>query len=185
MERGASGHPVRFALRAADTASAPVRLQVLGRALAGRPFPGEVASGAAVVIATGAAMPTGADAVVPVEMAELDGETAIIDRAVEPGGHVRAAGEDLLAGRLVLSAGTILGPGQLAAAAAMGRDRLVAHPRPIVSVASIRDELQIRVADVARLLGAGGLRPLRDGVVPRGAGAGPEAPQPARRPGSP
>jgi molybdopterin molybdotransferase len=87
-------------------------------------------------------MPTGADAVVPVEMAELDGETVIIGRAVEPGRHVRAAGEDLLAGRLVLSAGTILGPGQLAAAAAMGRDHLVVPPRPIVSVVPTGDELR-------------------------------------------
>ena len=142
VPRFASSAMDGFALRAADTAPAPVRLHVLGRALAGRPFPGEVASGAAVAIATGAAMPTGADAVVPVEMAELDGETVIIDRAVEPGRHVRAAGEDLLAGRLVLSTGTILGPGQLAAAAAMGRDHLIAHPRPIVSVVPTGDELR-------------------------------------------
>lgn len=142
LPRFASSAMDGFALRAADTAPAPVRLQVLGRALAGRPFPGEVAPGAAVAIATGAAMPIGADAVVPVEMAELDGGTVIIDRAVEPGRHVRAAGEDLLAGRLVLSAGTILGPGQLAAAAAMGRDRLIAHPRPIVSVVPTGDELR-------------------------------------------
>jgi molybdopterin molybdotransferase len=142
LPRFASSAMDGFALRAADTAPAPVRLHVLGRALAGRPFLGEVASGAAVAIATGAAMPTGADAVVPVEMAELDGKTVIIRRAVEPGRHVRAVGEDLLAGRLVLSAGTILGPGQLAAAAAMGRDHLVAHPRPIVSVVPTGDELR-------------------------------------------
>ena len=142
LPRFASSAMDGFALRAADTAPAPVRLQVLGRALAGRPFAGEVAPGAAVAIATGAAMPTGADAVVPVEMAEIDGGTVIIERAVEPGRHVRAAGEDLRAGRLVLAAGTILGPGQLAAAAAMGRDRLLAHPRPVVSVVPTGDELR-------------------------------------------
>jgi molybdopterin molybdotransferase len=89
-----------FALRAADTAAAPVRLQVLGRALAGRPFPGEIGPGTAAAIATGAAMPAGADTVVPVEMAEFDGEMVAIDQAVEPARHVRAAGEDLLAGTL-------------------------------------------------------------------------------------
>jgi molybdopterin molybdotransferase len=142
LPRFASSAMDGFALRAADTATAPVRLHVLGRALAGRAFPGEVAPGAAVAIATGAAMPTGADAVVPVELAELDGETVIIDRAVEPGRHVRAAGEDLLAGRLVLPAGTILGPGQLAAAAALGCNQVIAHPRPIVSVVPTGDEVR-------------------------------------------
>ena len=142
LPRFASSAMDGFAVRAVDTASAPVRLQVLGRALAGRPFAGEVAAGATVAIATGAAVPTGADAVVPVEMAEIDGGMVVIGRAVEPGRHVRAAGEDLLGGTLVLPAGTILGPGQLAAAAAMGRDQLMAHPRPMVSVVPTGDEVR-------------------------------------------
>jgi molybdopterin molybdotransferase len=142
LPRFASSAMDGFALRAADTASAPVRLPVLGRSLAGRPFPGEIAPGTAVAIATGAAMPTGADAVVPVEMAEIDGGTVVIDRTVEPGRHVRAAGEDLLAGTPTLPAGTILGPGQLAAAAAMGRNHLIAHPRPNVSVVPTGDEVR-------------------------------------------
>jgi molybdopterin molybdotransferase len=87
-------------------------------------------------------MPAGADTVVPVEMAEFDGEMVAIDQAVEPARHVRAAGEDLLAGTLVLPAGTILGPGQLAAAAAMGRSQLIVHPRPIVSVVPTGDEVR-------------------------------------------
>lgn len=131
-----------FAVRAADTAAAPVRLPVVGHALAGRPFPDAVAPGAAVAITTGAAMPAGADAVVPVEMAETDGGTVVVDRPVEPGRHVRAAGEDLAAGTLVLPAGTVLGPGQLAAAAAVGRHQLLVHPRPIVSVVPTGDEVR-------------------------------------------
>ena len=142
LPRFASSAMDGFAVRAADTTLAPVRLQVLGRALAGRPFAGEVAAGTAVAIATGAAVPTGADAVAPVEIVEIDGGTVVIDRAVEPGRHVRAAGEDLLAGTLVLPAGTILGPGQLAAVAAMGRDQLMAHPRPMVSVVPTGDEVR-------------------------------------------
>jgi molybdopterin molybdotransferase len=142
LPRFASSAMDGFAVRAADTTPAPVRLQVLGRALAGRPFVGEVAAGTAVAIATGAAVPTGADAVAPVEIVEIDGGTVVIDRAVEPGRHVRAAGEDLLAGTLVLPAGTILGPGQLAAVAAMGRNQLMAHPRPMVSVVPTGDEVR-------------------------------------------
>jgi molybdopterin molybdotransferase len=142
LPRFASSAMDGFAVRAADTTLAPVRLQVVGRALAGWPFAGEITSGAAVAIATGAAVPAGADAVAPVEIAEIDGGTVVIDRAVEPGRHVRAAGEDLLAGALVLPAGTILGPGQLAAVAAMGRDQLMAHPRPMVSVVPTGDEVR-------------------------------------------
>jgi molybdopterin molybdotransferase len=142
LPRFASSAMDGFAVRAADTTPAPVRLQVLGRALAGWPFAGEITSGAAVAIATGAAVPAGADAVAPVEIAEIDGGTVVIDRAVEPGRHVRAAGEDLLAGALVLPARTILGPGQLAAVAAMGRDQLMAHPRPMVSVVPTGDEVR-------------------------------------------
>jgi molybdopterin molybdotransferase len=142
LPRFASSAMDGFAVRAADTTPAPVRLQILGRALAGRPFVGEVAAGTAVAIATGAAVPTGADAVAPVEIVEIDGGTVVIDRAVEPGRHVRAAGEDLLAGTLVLPAGTILGPGQLAAVAAMGRNQLMAHPRPMVSVVPTGDEVR-------------------------------------------
>jgi molybdopterin molybdotransferase len=142
LPRFASSAMDGFAVRAADTTLAPVRLQVLGHALAGWPFAGEITSGAAVAIATGAAVPAGADAVAPVEIAEIDGGTVVIDRAVEPGRHVRAAGEDLLAGALVLPAGTILGPGQLAAVAAMGRNQLMAHPRPMVSVVPTGDEVR-------------------------------------------
>ena len=142
LPRFASSAMDGFAVRAADTTPAPVRLQVLGRALAGRPFAGEVAAGTAVAIATGAAVPTGADAVAPVEIVEIDRGTVVIARAVEPGRHVRAAGEDLLAGTLVLPAGTILGPGQLAAVAAMGRDQLMAHPRPTVSIVPTGDEVR-------------------------------------------
>jgi molybdopterin molybdotransferase len=142
LPRFASSAMDGFAVRAADTTLAPVRLQVVGRALAGWPFAGEITSGAAVAIATGAAVPAGADAVAPVEIAEIDGGTVVIDRAVEPGRHVRAAGEDLLAGALVLPAGTILGPGQLAAVAAMGRNQLMAHPRPMVSVVPTGDEVR-------------------------------------------
>jgi len=142
MPRFTSSAMDGFALRAADTARAPVRLRILGRALAGRPFAGEVGPGAAVAIATGAAVPPEADAVVPVELVQLDGETVVVDRPVEPGQHIRAAGEDVAAGTLLLPAGTVLGPGQLAAAAALGREHLLAHPRPTVSIVPTGDEVR-------------------------------------------
>jgi molybdopterin molybdotransferase len=94
------------------------------RPLPARPFAGPPRPGTAVAITPGAVVPGGADAVVPVEAVETDGDTVVVDRPVEPGRHARAGGEDVAAGTLVL------GPGQLSAAAALGREHVVAHPRP-------------------------------------------------------
>ncbi len=132
MPRFTSSAMDGFALRAADTARAPVRLRILGRALAGRPFAGEVGPGAAVAIATGAAVPPEADAVVPVELVQLDGETVVVDRPVEPGQHIRAAGEDVAAGTLLLPAGTVLGPGSAPLAALLTELGAVAGVYPVV-----------------------------------------------------
>jgi molybdopterin molybdotransferase len=131
-----------FALRSADTTDAPARLQVIGRASAGAPASLAVGPGEAIAIATGAAMPEGADAVVPVELVEPDSDTVVVTVAVSPGRHVRAAGEDVQAGVVVLEAGIQLGAGQLSAAAALGRTALLVHPRPRVSVLPTGDEVR-------------------------------------------
>jgi molybdopterin molybdotransferase len=131
-----------FALRSADTRDAPRTLRVVGAALAGRPATVRVAAGEAAWIATGAMLPAGADAVVPVEDATVAGEGAVVEGAIEPGQHVRKAGEDIRQGTVVLEAGTILGPGQLAAAAAFGRDELLVIPRPRVAIVPTGDELR-------------------------------------------
>src|SRR3954447_9612831 len=86
-----------FAVRAGDLGDAPVVLPVTGESAAGGSGPGALGPGSAMRIMTGAPVPPGADAVVPVEWTGgwADGATVRIDRAPEPGAHIRRAGEDV------------------------------------------------------------------------------------------
>lgn len=121
--------------------SGPVRL-VVGRSLAGAPFRGVVGPGEAVAIATGAALPEGADAVVPLEEAVVEGELVALPGVIVPGSNVRLAGEDVAEGSVVLDRGQPIGPGQVAAAAALGLASLPVHPRPVVAAVPTGDEIR-------------------------------------------
>jgi molybdopterin molybdotransferase len=117
-------------------------LLVVDEARAGAPASRTLAAGEAIRISTGAAMPAGADAVAPVEQAqEADGRVTLA-AAVEPGQHVRRAGEDLRAGSVVLEAGTLLGPGALSVAVGAGAGSLPCARRPRVAVLCTGDELR-------------------------------------------
>ena len=140
-----------FAVRAADvalsTAQKPVRLRVVGESSAGRLPDRRVEPGTAVRILTGAPVPDGADAVVPVEqtdapmgMAELPTDVAVFVGAT-PGAHIRTRGSDLRAGQRLLARGTQLTPAALAAAAAGGHGAVPVHRRPRVAVLATGDEL--------------------------------------------
>src|SRR5436853_2714407 len=84
-------------------------VEVVGESRAGAPAAAVVRPGEAIRISTGAVIPYGADAVVPVERASVaDGRVTIPETA--PGAHVRRAGEDVRAGATVLDPGTELGP---------------------------------------------------------------------------
>ena len=134
-----------YAVRAADVADATednvVELPVVADISAGASHSGAIGPGLAARIMTGAPMPTGADAVVPVEM--TDGGTARvrIRAAVPSGRHLRRAGEDVDAGDTVLPAGTVLGAAQIGLLAAVGKDRVTVRPRPRVVVISTGSEL--------------------------------------------
>lgn len=131
-----------FAVRCADTQQPPARLQVAGRSVAGAPWPHELQPGEAIAIATGAALPGGADGIVAIEESqEADGHV-VVHAAVPSGRHVRWAGEDIAAGREVLPAGLVLGAGQIAAAAALGLTHLDVHPRPRVAILPTGDEVR-------------------------------------------
>ncbi|ADG73747.1 molybdenum cofactor synthesis domain protein [Cellulomonas flavigena DSM 20109] len=97
--------------------------------------------GTAVRVASGAPLPLGADAVVPVEETDRGQARVAFQRAVGVGQHVRGAGADVRAGDVVLTAGTRLGARQIALAATMGRGRLPVHPTPRVVLMSVGDEL--------------------------------------------
>ena len=134
-----------YALVAADVADAskdtPVKLRVSGEVAAGDTGAYAVTPGSCLRITTGAKLPAGADAVVPVE--DTDGGLAqvVIKASVQPGDSVRFSGGDARQGEVLLPAGTRLGPMQVAVLAASGRARAEVYPRPRVVVLSTGDEL--------------------------------------------
>lgn len=130
-----------FAVRAADVASAPVTLPITDEVAAAPGSPAPLTPGTAVRIMTGAMVPEGADAIVPVEDTEPDGEHVRILRGRAAGEYVREAGSDLAAGADVLPAGLRLGSRHLAAAAASGLTRLLVRERVRVAVVSTGSEL--------------------------------------------
>ncbi|MDI3298663.1 MAG: molybdopterin molybdotransferase MoeA [Bacillota bacterium] len=135
-----------YAVRAAETAAAgpgrPVRLRVAALARAGHPAERALGPGEAARIFTGAALPPGADAVVRQEQAAVDGEGFLrLERPVEPGANVDPSGCEAPAGRLLLPAGTRLGPAELALAASLGLTRLPVRRRPRVAILSTGAEL--------------------------------------------
>jgi molybdopterin molybdotransferase len=119
------------------------RLAIMGESRAGTPFTGEVSDGEAVRISTGAALPAGADAVLQIELIEVDagGDAIVLQDAVAPGRNVRGAGGDLRRGTRVLAAGTRLGPAELGAAIGAGRMNVLVIPRPRVAIITTGDEL--------------------------------------------
>lgn len=134
-----------YAVRRDDVAGASTRAPVMLRVLADLPAGSDarptVVPGTAVRIMTGAVVPAGADAVVPVEQTDGGLEMVLIAQVPEPGAYIRRAGGDASAGDVVLTAGIVLGPAQVAAAAAAGCDTLLVHRRPRVAVLSTGSEL--------------------------------------------
>jgi molybdopterin molybdotransferase len=143
-----------YAVRAGDVASAsgarPVALRVLADLPAGTDATPEVTAGTAARIMTGAPLPPGADAVVPVEVTDGGTEQVLVREPAAPGAHIRRAGEDVLTGDVVLRAGTLLGPTQIAAAASVGCAELWVHRRPVVAVLSTGSELVAPGTDLRR-----------------------------------
>jgi molybdopterin molybdotransferase len=114
--------------------------RVIGRVLAGDTTPVEaLRPGYAVEIATGAMVPTAADAVLPYERALLHADTVTGD--IESGRHIRRRGEDCGMGRELLPTGTVVTPAVLGLAASLGHDRLTVHRRPRVGVVVTGTEL--------------------------------------------
>lgn len=135
------GYAVHLADLVGASAEHPVTLWVVADLPAGTSADPRIDRGTAARIMTGAPVPSGADAIVPVE--HTDGGTISVTVRVEPapGAHVRGAGEDAAAGDLVVPAGTLLGPAHVSACASVGQARLVVHRRPRVAVVSTGDEL--------------------------------------------
>ncbi|MGH2845959.1 MAG: molybdopterin molybdotransferase MoeA [Thermoleophilaceae bacterium] len=129
----------------AAVAGPAAELEVVGEARAGHPARERVEPGTAIRISTGAGIPEGATAVVPVERSEPAVErsepAAVRVDDSRPGANIRRAGEDIRAGELVLRAGSVLGPPELGVAASVGLASLRCSRRPRVAVLVTGDEL--------------------------------------------
>ncbi|WP_141586880.1 gephyrin-like molybdotransferase Glp [Actinomadura sp. WMMA1423] len=136
------GYAVVAADIAAATEAAPVSLPVVGDIVAGDSGVSAIRPGLTARIMTGAPLPAGADAVIPVEWTDGGNATVRISRPAPPGNYIRRAGEDVLAGQVVAEAGTRLSAPQIGMLAAVGRSRVTVRPRPRIVVVSTGDELR-------------------------------------------
>ena len=127
-----------FAVRGAET---PGELPVAFRVAAGSAPPGPLPVGSAAGIATGGAVPEGADAVVPVEVVDDRGDMVVIPAAAG-GQHVRPRGGDVHAGEIVVTAGARVGAVHVGALAAAGVASVVCFERPRVAIVATGSELR-------------------------------------------
>jgi molybdopterin molybdotransferase len=134
-----------YAVRGEDTFGAepnnPVPLTVIGSALPGVPFDGTVGAGQGVRIMTGAPLPAGADAVLPVELTVAHGGSVSATEAVAPGRHVGRIGEDVREGQEVLRAGRVLRPQDIGMLSAIGVSEVAAVGTPTVGILTTGNEL--------------------------------------------
>jgi len=132
-----------YAVRSADLPHTQQRrLTVIGTALAGAPFAGEVAAGQCVRIMTGGVLPRGCDTVIMQEQAVREGDVITINSGHSAGQHVRPAGEDLAAGQQVFKAGKRISAADLGLLASLGVSVVTVIRRPRVAFFSTGDELR-------------------------------------------
>jgi molybdopterin molybdotransferase len=130
-----------YAVRAADVATAPAHLTVVGEVAAGRPFDREVKPGEAARIFTGGVMPRGADTVVIQEVTTRDGNIVAVKKPEAKGRNVRPEGLDFKAGAALLHKGHRLTSRGIALAGAMNHATVPVHRRPRMAVLATGDEL--------------------------------------------
>ncbi|MFE2754797.1 gephyrin-like molybdotransferase Glp [Actinosynnema sp. NPDC059335] len=143
-----------YAVRSVDVQAAneePVTLPVVGEIPAGSRQPRRLQPGQAVRVATGAPLPTLADAVVPVGYTDGHAAKVTVRRPVPSAAFVRRTGEDVQTGDVAVRRGASIGAAQVGLLAAVGRNKVLVHPRPRVSVISVGEEL----VDVDRTPGQG------------------------------
>ena len=135
------GYAVRVDDLAGASETAPVTLKVIADLPAGSDKAVHVGAGTTARIMTGAPLPSGADAVVPIEWTDEGVVDVTVRRQPKLGEYIRRAGSDVTAGTVVVTSGTHLGPAQLAVLASSGRDRVLVRPRPRVVVLATGSEL--------------------------------------------
>ena len=128
-----------------------VSLPVIATIEAGARTPSRLQPKQAVRVQTGAPMPTLADAVLPLRWTDGGQSRVKVLRGVRSGAYVRRTGDDVQPGDVAVRAGTIIGAAQVGLLAAVGRERVLVHPRPRLSVLSVGGEL----VDISRTPGNG------------------------------
>jgi len=135
----------------ADDGNDEVSLPVMGSIEAGARTPSRLQPRQAARVQTGAPMPTLADAVLPLRWTDGGESRVTVLRGVRSGAYVRRTGDDVQPGDVAVRAGTIIGPAQVGLLAAVGRERVLVHPRPRLSVMCVGGEL----VDTSRTPGNG------------------------------
>jgi molybdopterin molybdotransferase len=130
-----------YAVRAADVASVPARLKLIGEVAAGRPFAGTIETGQSARIFTGGVLPAGSDTVVIQENTARDGAFVIVNTPAAVGKNVRPAGLDFQKGQVGLRKGRHLTGRDVALAAAMNYPAVPVHRRPKIAIVATGDEL--------------------------------------------
>ncbi|WP_422745056.1 gephyrin-like molybdotransferase Glp [Mycobacterium sp. WMMD1722] len=128
-----------------------ISLPVMASIVAGERTPSRLQPRQAARVQTGAPMPTLADAVLPLRWTDGGSGRVRVLRGVRSGAYVRRTGDDVQPGDVAVRAGTIIGPAQVGLLAAVGRERVLVHPRPRLSVLSVGGEL----VDISRTPGNG------------------------------
>jgi molybdopterin molybdotransferase len=136
------GYAVSFDDVASASEDHPVHLPVVGEMAAGQTKMFALSPGTTVRIMTGAPVPRGADAIVPIEWTDGGVATVRITRAPQRDQHVRHRGEDVQTGDVLLEDGSVLGPRQLGLLASVGRSQVRSRPRPRIVVLSTGAELR-------------------------------------------
>ena len=136
-----------YAVRHTDVSAAPAQLRIVAVEPAGTVVTTAVERGTAVKLFTGSVIPPGADAVVRIEDCEEDGDRLLVRAPVPLGANIRAAGEDVAPGQVVLARGTVVGPADVGVLASVGRSSVLVHQRPRVAILSTGSEL-VEVDDV-------------------------------------
>jgi molybdopterin molybdotransferase len=134
------GYAVRRSDLAGASESSPVTMTVTGDVGAGTVAPA-VVPGSAVRVMTGAPLPAGADAVVPVEWTDAGVAVVTISREPAPWANIRTHGEDVPRGSVVLRQGAIIDPAAIALIASIGASHVTVHRRAHVLILSTGSEL--------------------------------------------
>lgn len=130
-----------FAVRAADCTAGKARLRIVEEVTAGRVPQKSVEAGQAVQIMTGAPIPVGADAVVPIEQVTLAAETVTINTPPAAGASILKRGAAMRAGDRVVGSGMSIGPQQVGLLAELGCHLVAVRPRPRIAILATGDEL--------------------------------------------